>query len=107
MKIEKIAAETARINDIFADVDPLKRDLVQGLIADAAFLKVENDEIKKRMLEVGMVQFHPSHPSVQKTTEAAKQYLKNCNSYAVIIKTLNGILSKNVLDSDDGLGEFE
>ncbi|MNC49750.1 hypothetical protein D3C75_989490 [compost metagenome] len=55
-----------------------------------------------------MVEFHPTNPRMQRTPEAAKQYLKNVNSYSVIIKTLNGILSKNVLEEDDDdLGDYE
>jgi hypothetical protein len=39
---------------------------------------------------------------------AAIQYLKNVNSYAVIIKTLNSILSKNEIDTeDDDMKDFE
>ena len=29
------------------------------------------------------------------------QYLKNVNSYSVIIKTLNGILQKNAMEEED------
>jgi hypothetical protein len=54
-----------------------------------------------------MVKVHPSHPEIQKPIEAARQYLKNVNSYAVVIKTLNGVLNRNMIEEEDELGEFE
>jgi len=107
VKIEVFNKEIAKLHEIFKDVDPSKAQLVEGLIEDAAFLLAENAELRERMAETGMVEFHPTNPKLQRTTEAAKQYLKNVNSYAVVIKTLNGVLSKNMLDPDDGMDEFE
>lgn len=99
--------ELEKLAEIFSTVDESKRKLVEGLIEDAAFLKAENFVLRKTLTETGMVKVHPENSSLQKPVEAAKQYLKNVNSYAVIIKTLNGILNKNMLDDDDDLSEFE
>ncbi|WAA10321.1 hypothetical protein [Fervidibacillus albus] len=99
--------ELEKLAEIFSTVDESKRKLVEGLIEDAAFLKAENFVLRKTLAETGMVKVHPENSSLQKPVEAAKQYLKNVNSYAVIIKTLNGILNKNMLDDDDDLSEFE
>lgn len=99
--------EHSKLLEIFQDVDESKRKLVEGLIEDAAFLKAENHELKLTLSELGMVTFHPTQKHLQKPIEAAKQYLKNVNSYSVIIKTLNGVLSKNVIEDDDDLSDFE
>lgn len=99
--------ELAKLNEIFKDVEESKRKLVEGLIEDAAFLKAENDILKQVISKTGMVKIHPEFPDMQKQTEAAKQYLKNINSYSVVIKTLNGVLSKNVLDDEEDMSEFE
>lgn len=107
LKSEVYQKELEKLTEIFRDVDESKRRLVEGLIQDAAFLMAENFTLKESIEQTGMVKFHPQHPEVQKPIEAAKQYLKNVNSYAVIIKTLNGVLSKNVIDPDDGMDEFE
>jgi hypothetical protein len=95
------------LSEIFQDVDEPKRKLVEGLIEDAAFLKAENDILKQVIAKVGMVKVHPEFPELQKPTEAAKQYLKNINSYSVVIRTLNGILSKNIIEDEDDLSDFE
>jgi regulator of replication initiation timing len=99
--------ELAKLTEIFADVDVSKRKLVEGLIEDAAFLKAENKILKEAISKTGMVKIHPDHPDLQKPIETAKQYLKNINSYAVVIKTLNGVLNKNMIEEEDELGDFE
>lgn len=98
--------ELEKLREIFKKIDPEKADLVDGLIHDAAFLKSENFELRNRLAETGMVEFHPTNPRLQRTVEAAKQYLKNVNSYAVIVKTLNGVLMKDVIDDEDEFDKF-
>jgi len=99
--------ELAKLTEIFKDVDESKRKLVEGLVEDAAFLKSENYILRQSISDTGMVKIHPNHPEIQKPIETAKQYLKNVNSYATVIKTLNGVLSKNVIEDDDDMDEFE
>ena len=105
-KSEEYAKELAKLTEIFKDVEDSRRKLVEGLIEDAAFLKSENYVLKQQITETGMVKIHPQHPEIQKPIETAKQYLKNINSYAVVIKTLNGVLMKNIIEDDDDLDEF-
>ena len=100
-------SEKKKLTEVFSNVEESKRKLVEGLIEDACFLKSENHDLKATLTETGMVNFHPTKKELQKPVEAARQYLKNVNSYAVIIKTLNGVLNKNILEDDDELSEFE
>ena len=99
--------ERIKLTKIFADVEPAKAQLVEGLIEDAAFLLAENHELRSIIGTTGMVKVHPQHPDIQKSTEAAKQYLKNVNSYSVVIKTLNGVLNKGIVEDEEDLSEFE
>lgn len=99
--------EKKKLENLFENVDETKKQLVQGLIEDAAFLFAENQEIKNVLSEIGMVRVHPENKSLQKAVPAAAQYLKNVNSYANVIKTLNSIFGKNIIDDDDGLDEYE
>lgn len=98
--------ELAKLNEIFADVDPTKAKLVEGLVEDAAFLKAENHILRESISVTGMVKINPKNQFQQLPIETAKQYLKNVNSYAVVIKTLNGVLSKNLLEEDDEFDKF-
>jgi len=105
-KISEYQKELAKLTEIFAEVEPSRAKLVEGLIQDAAFLKAENFILKQQIAETGMVKIHPQHPDIQKPILTAAQYLKNINSYAVVIKTLNGVLMKNTVEGDDEFDEF-
>lgn len=99
--------ELKKLTEIFSDVEDSKRKLVEGLIEDAAFLKAENHVLKEILSKTGMIKVHPKNIDLQKPIEAGKQYLKNINSYSVVIKTLNGILNKNIIEDEDDLSDFE
>ena len=107
-KTDEYQKELEKLNKIFESIEPDKRDLVQGLIQDAAFLLSENITLRSIIDRTGMIKVHPQYEDIQKPTEAAKQYLKNVNSYSVVIKTLSGILNKSIMEQDeDELGEYE
>jgi regulator of replication initiation timing len=106
MKSEVYRLELTKLTEIFAEVEESKRKLVEGLIEDAAFIKAENYILKKAIEKTGMVKIHPDHPDMQKPIETAKQYLKNINSYSVVIKTLNGVLMKNTIEGEDEFDKF-
>ncbi len=94
--------EKLKLTKLFENVEEDKKQLVQGLIEDAAFLYAENKNLKEKMNQVGgMVKFHPDKPGLQKRTEAGKQYLTNVNSYSTVIRTLNSILQKNTIEDED------
>ena len=105
-KSDEYKKELAKLAEIFSTVEPSKAQLVQGLIEDAAFLFAENYILKQSINTTGMVKIHPQHPDIQKPIPTAQQYLKNINSYAVIIKTLNGVLMKDTVKGDDEFDEF-
>jgi regulator of replication initiation timing len=100
-------SEYEKLTGVFADVEESKRKLVTGLIEEAAFLYSENCELRRLLKTTGTIKCHPDHPELQKTVPAAGQYLKNLNSYAVVIKTLNSVLSKNVIEDMEDMSEFE
>ena len=94
--------EKNKLTKLFENVEDDKRQLVQGLIEEAAFLYADNYNLKEKINKSGgSVKFHPNNPTLQKRTEAAKQYLANLNTYSTVIRTLNGILQKNVIEDED------
>lgn len=99
--------ELEKLTEIFQDVEDSKRKLVEGVIEDAAFLKAENFVLRESLEKTGMVKVHPTQSDLQKPLETAKQYLKNINSYSVLIKTLNGVLNKNIVEDEEDMSEFE
>lgn len=107
-KIHIYKVEFRKLTEIFSNVDESKRKLVEGLIEDASFLKAENWGLKNLLKETGMIKVHPTNNGLQKQVPAAKQYLQNLNSYAIVVRTLNGILSRDLIEEDDDeLGDYE
>jgi len=105
-KLEVYQKELEKLNKIFADVEPSKKKLVEGLVVEAAFLFSENYQLKIYLAESGMVKIHPTHTDIQKPLETARQYLKNVNAYSVVIKTLNGVLMKNTIEEEDEFDKY-
>ena len=85
-------------------VDESKTKLVDNLIYQAAFMKMELDKLQEQSRKHGAIQI--SSKGTQRQTEAAKYYTKLVNSYGTVIKTLNTILGTQVDDGDDALDEF-
>jgi len=98
--------ELEKLQEIFQKVDPDKQRLVEKLLHDAAFLSEQNEDLRKMIEVTGMVKFHPTNPNLQKPTEAAKQYLRNLQTYSVVIKTLNQVFSKNSIEEQDDFEQF-
>ena len=99
--------ERDKLLKIFANIEPEKKELAEGLIDDAAFLFAENVELKALLEKTGTVRVSDKNPALQKPVAGAAQYLKNANSYAVIIKTLSGILNKSNPEEGDELSDYE
>jgi hypothetical protein len=99
-------AEVEKLSGLFAVVDPAKKQLCDGLILDAAYLASENWALRQILEQTGMVRVHPERPELQKPIEAGKQYRQNVMAYAVCIKALNGVLSRDTVEQDDEFDEF-
>ncbi len=96
--------EYKRLKSLFSLVDDSKKELVDNMIHQAAFMKVELDKLQGQIRKYGAVQI--STKGSQRQTEAAKYYTKLVNSYGTVIKTLNTILGTQVDDGDDVFDEF-
>src|SRR5690554_2369386 len=101
---KKIKTEYERLKKLFASVDPTKTELVDNLINEAAFMKVQLSNLQEQIKKHGAVQI--SSKGNHRQTEAAKYYTKLVNSYGTVIKTLNSIMGKNVIDDDDEFDKF-
>ena len=107
MRNSKPLNEFEKLLIIFEKVEPAKQQLVEKMVEHTAFLSDQLDQ-QKALIEVhGMVKIHPTNPSLQKTTEIGKQYLKTLQSYSLAIKTLNSVLTRNAVDDDDEFDKFE
>jgi len=103
-KINNIKDEYERLRSLFSSVDETKTKLVDNLLEQAAFMKIELGILQEQICKYGSVQI--SNKGAQRQTEAAKYYTKLINSYGTVIKTLNSIMGKNVIDDDDAFDDF-
>jgi hypothetical protein len=103
-KMKEISIEYERLKSLFKSVDQTRAELVDNLLNEAAFMKVQLSNLRLQIKTHGAIQF--SNKGGQRQTEAAKYYTKLVNSYGTIIKTLNNIIGKNIIDDDDEFDEF-
>ena len=103
-RIKDVSYEYERLKSLFSLVDESKTELVDNLIYQASFMKVELDKLQEQIKKHGAIQV--SSKGTQRQTEAAKYYTKLVNSYGTVIKTLNTILGTQVDDGDDAFDEF-
>ncbi len=106
-KKEAYNKELNKLNEIFKDVEETNRELVEGLIHDAAFLYAENYDLKQIIDKTGMIKYHPDDKSLQKPLPVAKEYRQNLNSYSIVMKTLSNVLQKKIDDDDDDMDEYQ
>lgn len=99
-------AEKRKLTGLFAAVDPSKRALVEGLIEDAAFIYAANRELRAEIDRQGAILRHPKSPSMTKPNPMLNQYNHNIGMYAVAIKALNSVLSKDMVEADDEFDRF-
>ena len=104
MNNKKIKLEYERLKSLFSSVDPTKTELVDNLLNEAAFMKVQLSNLQEQIKKYGAIQI--SSKGIQRQTEAAKYYTKLVNSYGTVIKTLNAIMGKNIMDEDDEFDKF-
>ena len=103
-KIKDVQIEYERLRSLFSSVDPTKAELVDNLLNEAAFMRVQLENLQKQIRKYGAIQI--SSKGTQRQTEAAKYYTKLVNSYGNVIKTLNTIMGKNMIDDNDEFDEF-
>ena len=106
-KEDVIQKEKNKLSKIFENVEENKKLLAENTIEQTANLTGELFELYKNIKDNKSVIVSNKNPSHQLITESAKLWNKYLNTYAVLIKTLNGILEKNVIEANDDYEEFE
>ncbi|MDY0210605.1 MAG: hypothetical protein RBQ91_04270 [Acholeplasma sp.] len=105
-KISCVYDEYKRLSSLFAldSLDSGKRTLVEELLQQAAFMKMELEILKEQIHLYGAVQVSTS--GKQRQSEPAKYYTKLVSSFSSTLKTISAIMGKNSGDEDDELDKF-
>ena len=96
--------EYTRLKSLFVNVDESKAKLVDELLKKASFLKWNLDTLEKNIIKNGSIE--RSNKGNVRESIYYKTYLQSVNVYQSIIKTLNTIMGKNVIDPDDEFDDF-
>lgn len=78
------------LDDIFKEVDPNEKKLVNRLIDEVVFLETQMISLKK----LPFISINPKNSAQQKITPAAKLYKEHSQSYMNAIRILCSILHK-------------
>lgn len=90
------------LDNIFKDIDPNEKKLINPLIDEIVFLE-------KRMLDLKQLPFirvHPKNPTKQETTPAAKQYKEFSQSYMNAIRLVCSLIHKTEGDEESPLRQY-
>ena len=82
------------LDEIFKDIEDNKKQLINPLLDNIAFLEDRMEELKK----LPFIQVNPKNPTQQRTTKAAKLY--NSQSYMNAIRMLYSMINGHEIEDD-------
>lgn len=93
-KEAKIKKEIKKLNNLYASIPENKKELVQGLIENAAFMKVTLEELQLKVNEEGTVITSKNGNGFDVTQEhpAQKSYNTMINRYTAVMSKLAELL---------------
>ena len=101
-------SEIARLREIYANLPPKKKALAEGLIIQAARLRVILDDLSDDIAENGMTEmFNQSAKTdaYERIRPKADLFIKTDKSYQAIIRQLTDMLPPET-EQDDDLSSF-
>lgn len=90
------------LDQIFEEIDPNEKKLVDKLIDDVIFL----EEQMKYLKTLPFIRVNPKNKAMQETTKAAKQYKEFSQSYMNAIRILCSLLHKVEGVEEDPVEKF-
>ena len=111
MSKNPVQAEKERLTALYQGIPENRRKLLEGLIDDAARLRVRLAALWADLLEHGETELFtqsPNTPPYERERPAARLYNSTCNAYRHIIGQLDSILVEcGCADDHDDLFDFE
>jgi len=103
-----ISAEVARLSALFEGLEGRKKDVVEGLIQECAFMRVQLEELKIKLLKEGfMIEMPQGKYNIQVESPYSRAYNTMLQRYTTAIAKLAEQLPKEVAGMiDDGFDDF-
>lgn len=107
-KDEKIKNEIKRLNKILEDVDIKKKKTIDGLIQEAAFMRITLEELREEINLNGVIDEMPQGEySILRESPYVKTYNTMIQRYTTINDKIISLLPKDIVkDVDDGFDNF-
>ena len=109
-KADRIKAEKKRLNTIYKDIEPRKKDTVAGLIERCAYMRVTLEDFEVDLDENGFTEkfSQGNQEPYDRKRPVAEMYQGMNTSYQKAIKQLSDLLPKEVVvkKDDDGFDDF-
>lgn len=107
-KDEKIKKEVSRLNRILKEVDDKKKKTVEGLIKEAAFMRITLEELRDCINENGVIdEMCQGEYTILRESPYVKTYNTMIQRYTTINDKLLALLPKEVVkEADDGFENF-
>lgn len=103
-----ILKEEARISALFSEIDEKKAAVVQGLIKDAAFMRISLEELKGELVENGFLDEMPQGKyTITRESPSSRAYCSLVQRYTTCIGKLAELLPKETASAlSDGFEDF-
>ena len=103
-----IKTEIKRLIKNFKDIDDKKKEIVEGLIEEASFMRITLFDLKNQVNSEGATnEMSQGTYSILREHPAAKMYNTMIQRYASVIKQLTELLPKEISkEVDDGFDDF-
>lgn len=107
-KDDKIKKEVNRLNKILKEVDEKKKKTVEGLIKEAAFMRITLEELRDCINENGVIdEMCQGEYTILRESPYVKTYNTMIQRYTTINDKLLALLPKEVVkEADDGFENF-
>lgn len=109
-KADRIKAEKERLNTIYKDIEPRKKETVAGLIERCAYMRVTLEDFEVDLDENGFTEkfSQGNQEPYDRKRPVAEMYQGMNTSYQKAIKQLSDLLPKEVVvkNEDDGFDDF-
>lgn len=107
MSNAEIAKEIDRIKSLFPNADENKLMALEGLIEQAAYLKLYLKQLNEQAMKSGLIEIHPENAKLQRALPVSNEITKHSATLTSIMDKLMKHLAVESDDWDDGLDEYE
>lgn len=108
-KVERIETELSRLTRIFEKIPKDNFDTLEGVIEEAANIRVTMQDMRQELDATGWVEFFQQSKDVdpyERTRPLANQYNSMNKNYQNLIKMLKDSLPKEQIEEDDGFDDL-